>query len=634
MSRSAPVPIHVFIDVSRCAHGAAVGEIEWLQRPDALGGLVERATVATPKPLDLPTGWAGAPGPATRMCERAFFDAACHSAHLLVVFDGARPTSEAIGGLAATLAVDPLFGVVHPRFSDAEGRRVLPSMAGSKTSRIDVAREVLATLPVFYVTTECLSPCFLIRRDLVANLTPTLEGWIDVRGLLAQYAVRARRLGFRTVIANRAVVRLDSPVADSAELHPDPKDVAVVRSAFPEVDRARGEFSRAEAFDEERLVSQFFDGPDRWLLDGRNLIASVNGTVKAALGICDGLYATRRERDTTLWVTAEATEYHGLENRYPGWQIVTSTPEDCFGVVFRLSQPWSLTEALDLHPLAPVNVFLMNDTIAWDAVYPAHRGLEATWRYVATYADAVLFISEFSRQRFQARFAVSPTVRSVVVHHSVDPADYTSDTTGSAPDEPYWLIIGNVYDHKYVKPTLDLMTRSFPRKRLVAFGDREPKRGPRVTQLESGPTEESRMQGLYSNAEIVIFPSFYEGFGLPLVNALAYGRTVVARDSALVREIGGAYRGPGRLVVYESETDLIGRLSRLSRGKPVPEIPLARSDGEPPFGWAQAGREIEAFITSIVGTVSPVQTRARAALVSLLGQAAPEASRVLTKPAV
>ena len=240
MSPSAPVPVHAFIDVSRCAHGAAVGEIEWLQRTDALGGLVERATVAAREPLDLPKGWTGAPEPATRMCERAFFDAACHGAHLLVVFDGARPASEAIGSLAATLAIDPLFGVVHPRFSHAEGRRVVPSMAGGKASRFDVAREVLATLPDFYVTTECLSPCFLIRRELVANLAPTIEGWIDVRGLLAEYAVRARRLGFRTVIANRAVVRLDPFAADSAELQPDPKDVAVIQSAFPELESATG----------------------------------------------------------------------------------------------------------------------------------------------------------------------------------------------------------------------------------------------------------------------------------------------------------------------------------------------------------------------------------------------------------
>ena len=108
-------------------------------------------------------------------------------AHLLVVFDGARPTSDAMGSLAAMFSIDPLFGIAHPRFSDAEGQRVSPSMESGGASRFDVARGVLATLPDFYVTTECLSPCFLIRRELVANLAPTIEGWIDPRGLFAEY---------------------------------------------------------------------------------------------------------------------------------------------------------------------------------------------------------------------------------------------------------------------------------------------------------------------------------------------------------------------------------------------------------------------------------------------------------------
>jgi glycosyltransferase involved in cell wall biosynthesis len=321
-----------------------------------------------------------------------------------------------------------------------------------------------------------------------------------------------------------------------------------------------------------------------------------------------------------------------MERRYAGWRVTTSAPSERFGAAFRLSQPWCLQEALDLHELAPVNVFLMLDTIAWDAVYPAPAGLDTTWRFVGTHADAVLFISEFSRQRFQARFPLSPAVRSGVVHLSLNPADYTADTAGTAPSEPYWLVIGNALDHKCVRPTLDAMTRSFPQKRLIAFGDRGPERGPNVTRLDSGPTDESLVQDLYSNAEVVVFPSFYEGFGLPLVNALAYGRTVVARDSALVREIGEAYRGPGRLVVYETETELIERLLQLEHNRPVPEIRLGR-DGEEGsvFGWAQTGREIEAFIGGLVRELSPTQTRARAALVSFLGGLTPDVLRLITK---
>jgi glycosyltransferase involved in cell wall biosynthesis len=558
-------------------------------------------------------------------CEQAFYEAADAGAHLFVVFDGARPTSDAMGSLAATLAIDPLFGIAHPRFSDAEGQRVLPSMDSGGASRSDVARAVLATLPDYYVTTECLSPCFLIRRELVANLTPTIEGWVDARGLFAEYTVRARRLGFRTVISNRAVLRLDSPAADSAEVQPDIKDVAAIRSIFPELERARREFSRAEVFEDERLVSQFFDRPERWLLDGRNLAGRMNGTVTAILGICDGLYATRRGPETTLWVSADAAGCHGLERRYAGWRIMTSPPADRFGAALRLSQPWHLTEALDLHALAPVNVFLMLDTIAWDVVYPAFGAPERTWRYVAAHADGLLFISEFSRQRFQARFALSPSVRSGVVHLSVDAADYVAHAGHSVASDPYWLIIGNSYDHKFLTPTLDLITRAFPDKTLIAAGEGGPKRGPRVTQLESGLTDEPRMQALYANAEIVVFPSFYEGFGLPVVNALAYGRTVVARDSALVREISRVYRGPGRLVVYENEIDLINRLSRLAHGRPVPEIPLTQDVECPPCGWSRAARDIEAFLGALVQEANLTQMRARAALNSILGWAARDA---------
>jgi glycosyltransferase involved in cell wall biosynthesis len=320
----------------------------------------------------------------------------------------------------------------------------------------------------------------------------------------------------------------------------------------------------------------------------------------------------------TLWVTAAAADYHGLERRYAGWRIITSPPADRFGAALRLTQPWQLTEALDLHALAPVNVFVMLDTIAWDVVYPAFGGPEKTWRYVAAHADGLLFISEFSRQRFQARFDLSPSVRSGVVHLSVDPANYKVEVAPPAQSDPYWLIVGNAYDHKYVGPTLDLITRAFPGKRLIAVGERECRRGPRVTQIESGSTDEGLMQALYAGAEIVVFPSFYEGFGLPVVNALAHGRTVVARDSALVREIGGIYQGPGRLVVYRSETDLVDRLLRLAHGRWVPEIALG-CDGRTPFGWAQVAGDIEAFIEALVRSASTTQMRSRAALNSMFG---------------
>ncbi len=50
---------------------------------------------------------------------------------------------------------------------------------------------------------------------------------------------------------------------------------------------------------------------------------------------------------------------------------------------------------------------------------------------------------------------------------------------------------------------------------------------------------DSELHYCYSNARAVIFPSIVEGFGLPIVEALAFGKTVFASNTAVHREVGG-----------------------------------------------------------------------------------------------
>ena len=49
-----------------------------------------------------------------------------------------------------------------------------------------------------------------------------------------------------------------------------------------------------------------------------------------------------------------------------------------------------------------------------------------------------------------------------------------------------------------------------------------------------------------------MFPSFYEGFSLPTLKGFSYGRTVLARRSDLLFEVAAHYRGPGRLVAFDT----------------------------------------------------------------------------------
>ena len=263
-----------------------------------------------------------------------------------------------------------------------------------------------------------------------------------------------------------------------------------------------------------------------------------------------------------------------------------------YAAAVRLSQPWHSSDVESLERVAGVTVFWILDTIAWDVAYCAPDGLDGVWQHIASEADGLLFISDFSRRRFETRFCCRPDVHRRTCRLSLDPRDYARPVSASPSSAPYWLVMGNTFDHKHIAPTIDLLSRSFPRKPLLVLGDRNQPRTARVTRLRSGIVEEETMSAAFAHAEAIIFPSFYEGFGLPIVEGLSYGRTVIARASSLVDELAAEYQGPGRLLTFSTERELIGLLNELERGGSPEGRPLGEGRNGSAWTWDSAAGEM------------------------------------------
>jgi glycosyltransferase involved in cell wall biosynthesis len=569
-----------FIDLSGVDAAGAARAVEALARPDRLGGLVTRAVVHAPgSTLPCPEGWAHAGSvSAGQACAWAFDGAAAADLPLVIVAGGAQPSSEALATLAEALELDPLFGVAVPRFAEATSGRVTlhdPWSPGTETA----PRRILASLTDYRIVSERVAPCLLIRRELIGNLAFT-QGpalWPSV----ADFVLRARHAGFRPVVCNRAVVALEAS-GSPANWGCTPEEIAQLR-------HLRGEAGQPvppgdAATRGERLLARAVDAPRSLLLDARNLTPVQNGTSIAILGACDALHRVRPDRAVSIWMHPDAADFYASARRFGNWTVLTETPADRYAASLRLSQPWHASELDLLRDVAAVNVFWMLDTIAWDIGYAAPPGLDDTWQRLGADADGILFISQFSRERFAHRFAVSPGLLMDTCPLSLDPGDYAIPAA-PGPEPPYWLVVGNRYDHKHVGPTVDLLARAFPLRHLVAFGDRQQPRGTGVTRFASGSVDSALMRGCYARADAVIFPSFYEGFGLPMVEGLAYGRTVVVRDSTLVRELAARYRGPGQLFVFSTERELVDVLGRLDRGDVSGALSLGAGAGHEIWNW-------------------------------------------------
>jgi glycosyltransferase involved in cell wall biosynthesis len=623
--------IDVFVDFSRVpADVDPATALARLASQEVLGAVAERITCVV-RPADarvseMPFGpaWRFHTTSAVDACSRAITAAADADRPLLVVIGAIEPGCDAIGLLMDAIEVDPMIGFALPRLTGSRDDSLATIDRGGDDIVDDLPRRVLAEIPSTYIVADTAARCLLLKPQILANFGELDTRFRTLAGALWEYMGRARRCGFRTLVCNRAVVfttsaeRPSPPCTISFQSLPE-ADRVLLRELLPDVERTHEEFGTGAIAPTETLLARglpkAYGEKPSLLLDIRNVLPGMNGTAVSALGICGGLHALQSEWDVTLLALKESIAYHEMERVFPKWHVRTTLPNRQFTAALRLSQPWVIQQMVDLHQAAPFNAYLFLDTISWDIAYPAPRHLDGTWRFMADHADGFLFISEFTRDRFVRRFPSGADVPGFVSYLSFSPADYVHpDVKPSKPaanTDDFIFIVGNEYDHKDVSRTIELLTTAFPYQSIVALGPAKAA-SPRVTVLQSGTLSELDIHRLYANARAVVFPSFYEGFGFPILTTLAYGGTLLARRSTLLDEVAARCAPHGRIVPFDRRDALVELIGRLLHGEPVPELPLgAALDRGQPLSWQDVGRGIVDFLSSLSGDLSRSRWAAR-----------------------
>ena len=205
--------------------------------------------------------------------------------------------------------------------------------------------------------------------------------------------------------------------------------------------------------------------------------------------------------------------------------------------------------------------------------YPYRRdwARRAFYRRSAHAAAHVLTVSRFSATEITAAYRISMegmTVTPLGVDEGfapLEPGIPLELPAGVAP--PYVLHVGDLHERRNLPMLVDavLTTRrqggALSAISLVLAGaDRgvgdaisamAARAGAREAVRLLGPVTERRLRGLYRGAAALVYPSFYEGFGLPLVEAMACGTPVIASNVTSIPEVVG----DGGLLLDPSDTN-------------------------------------------------------------------------------
>jgi glycosyltransferase involved in cell wall biosynthesis len=194
--------------------------------------------------------------------------------------------------------------------------------------------------------------------------------------------------------------------------------------------------------------------------------------------------------------------------------------------------------------------------------YVTKRNLKFLRRYVehdAQKAALVLTISEFSKQRLQTEFGLP--AEKILAEPIPPPAPIAPKSSLTLPTN-YILFLGTIEPRKNIGGLVDaydalpealrdkysLMLvggKGWESQELMNHIEDLQSRGRKI--ITPGYVSDATRAALYKNASLMVMPSFYEGFGMPILEGFSYGVPVAVSDIAVFKEVtgkGGLYFDP------------------------------------------------------------------------------------------
>jgi glycosyltransferase involved in cell wall biosynthesis len=261
-------------------------------------------------------------------------------------------------------------------------------------------------------------------------------------------------------------------------------------------------------------------------------------------------------------------------------------------------------------------------------MFPQYLPNRLAWAYARTFlwaathqADRVLTVSETSKRDI-LRFFPIPSDKITVIYNGIDERFWTTPPEDQVTrvreryqlDDPFVLYAGNIKPHKNLERLIDAFYRlrrdGFADLKLLIIGDEISKyatlrRAVHRYKLHKhvrffGFVTDEMLAILYRLADAFVFPSLYEGFGLPPLEAMASGTPVVTSNVSSLPEVAGdaallidpydpdAIAGGLRLVL----TDQTLRAELKARG-------LARARE---FSWERSVARVRDIYREVVGT--------------------------------
>jgi glycosyltransferase involved in cell wall biosynthesis len=227
-------------------------------------------------------------------------------------------------------------------------------------------------------------------------------------------------------------------------------------------------------------------------------------------------------------------------------------------------------------------------------------------------ADAVIAVSDHTKADVAETFGI-PAGRIHVVHPAADarfapqsPADVARVRAAHLLPEKFYLFLGALEPRKNVAGIIDAFDRLPGDAHLVIAGGsgwlnkdvfRRAASSPKAERIRFlGYVDEADKPALYAAALALVYPSFYEGFGMPPLEAMAVGTPVIASHVSSLGEVVG---DAGLLVDPYVVGEIADAMAAVAEGARLrAELSRRGRERAKRFSWEESAARLESVFAA------------------------------------
>lgn len=477
---------------------------------------------------------------------------------ILILSSNAELTDGCLQEMEKVLKDHDKHGLVCPRSNNS----------GSFDQNKDyVLWQKIANLLPPYNTIPSVEPfCVLIKNDLIKNF-----GFLEMCETfdyvsLNKFICHINRAGYSAVQANRYFVyNKNSTTNNKAE------DKKII-STYPEYEKKINDYMDFYLHPLERFAPVFLQPKPKFLFYLADLPPVYSGTSISALSfwqhsrqkLCDFF-------DVYIYIPRQTFEFFKKQfGDVPHVIYAEDEIREIFALAYKPYQIFNPEDLRLLNKVALKFAFTLLDIISLRCDYLRQKERFYTAKQALIWADGATCISDYVREDtekfFNSKFDLKTIYPYAIDEISKEPSSQTDKI----------LLIGNSFAHKLTKQAIVFLKNV---SNLTVLGSEPLPNYPQITFHPSGKLNNEEMESLYHTAKILIYPSQYEGFGIPLLEAAKFNKPIIAHDNPCSREVVEKFQ-INNVYFYKQLEEIEGMIDKISAEsiKPQNELAISWSD--------------------------------------------------------